>query len=42
MFMIVIYDRIESDMYYKTTILTNSALTRSINYDYRIVRNATN
>ncbi len=34
---IVIYDLNYSGLYYKTTIVTNLALARSINYDRRIL-----
>jgi len=35
--MIVIYDRNDSGLYYKTMIVTNLALARSVNYDHMIV-----
>jgi hypothetical protein len=51
-FKIIIYDRNDSTieiyncndsgLYYKTTIVTNLALARIVNYDNKIVRNATN
>jgi hypothetical protein len=39
---ILIYEHNDSGLYYKTTIVTNQTLARSVNYDCRIVRNATN
>ncbi len=35
-FTIEIYDHNDSDMYYKTMILTNLALARSVNYDRKV------
>ncbi len=42
-FTIVIYDRIDNGLYYKTTIITNLttivaslALARSVNYDHKV------
>ncbi len=34
-FMIIIYDRNDNGLYYKTTIVANLALARSINYDHK-------
>jgi hypothetical protein len=34
-FAIVIYDRNDNGLYYKTTIIANLALARSVNYDHK-------
>jgi hypothetical protein len=35
-FTIVIYDRNDNGLYYKTTIIANLALARSVNYDLKV------
>ncbi len=35
-FTIVIYDRNDNGLYYKTTIVANLALARSVNYDRKV------
>ncbi len=35
-FMIVIYDRNDNGLYYKTAIVANFALARSVNYNHKV------
>ncbi len=35
-FTIIIYDRNDNGLYYKTTIVANLALARSVNYDCKV------
>jgi hypothetical protein len=35
-FTIVIYDHNDNGLYYKTTILANLALAKSVNYDHKV------